>query len=120
VGFIQESFGRDNGQYAQVNPEVREWFQNQIDPRTKQLCCSIADGTYAEEDIRDGHYWARWRINTWDDNGNLVASDKMTDWIQVPDGAVITNPSPNGSPVVWYGFTNGNPFIRCYVPGIKV
>src|SRR2546430_1305621 len=76
------------GQYAQVDPHVRQWFEQQRNPGTGMFCCSQADGTLAEEDIRGTHYWVRW---------------PGQDWIQVPEEAVINNTgNPNGSAVVWW------------------
>ncbi len=94
------------GQYDSVDPKIRQWFQSQRSP-SGMLCCSRADGVYAEEDIRGTHYWTRWRIN-----------DVLTDWQQVPEETVIYNSgNPNGSAVVWYWFADGAPRIRCFVPG---
>jgi hypothetical protein len=50
---------RDNGQWQNVDPQVRQWFREQKSPKTGGYCCNESDGTYAEEDIRDGHYWTR-------------------------------------------------------------
>ncbi len=51
------ALARDNGQYNTVSPGIREWFRAQKSPKTGGLCCNEADGTYAEEDIRNGVYW---------------------------------------------------------------
>ena len=59
------ALARDNGQYAQVSPELRQWFRSQKSPKTGGLCCNEADGIYAEEDIRDGRYWTRWGGHSW-------------------------------------------------------
>jgi hypothetical protein len=56
---------RDNGQYNSVSPDVRAWFRAQKSPKTGALCCSEADGIYAEEDIRQGQYWTRWPGHDW-------------------------------------------------------
>jgi hypothetical protein len=53
------ALARDNGQYNNVDPEIRQWFRDQISPQTGSLCCEEADATYAEEDIRNGVYWTR-------------------------------------------------------------
>ncbi len=95
-----------SGQYDQVDPKIQKWFREQKSPRTGELCCNVADGIYAEEVIRGTHYWARWRVN-----------GEMIDWQQVPEDTVIHAPNPNGSAVVWYLFKDGEPVIRCFVPG---
>jgi hypothetical protein len=94
------------GQYAQVDPELRKWFRNQVSPATGTSCCSEADGTYVEEDIREGHYWIRF--------------DKTEGkWMPVPDEIVIHDPNRNGAPVVWWYYDSDQAMIgfRCYAPG---
>src|SRR6185312_15081413 len=75
------ALARDNGQYENFSPDVRAWFRSQKSPKTGALCCNEADGLYAEEDIRDGHYWTRW-------GGR--------EWQPVPDEVVIHQPNPHG------------------------
>lgn len=101
------------GQYAQVDPKVQQWFKDQTIPGTNQRCCDISDGEYAEEDIRDGHYWTR-------------SPKSQGKWLQVPDAAVIHDPNRNGEPVVWYSYDSDADdggyaalTIRCYAPGGK-
>lgn len=93
---------RDNGQYESVSPEVRAWFRAQKSPKTGALCCSEADGIYAEEQIRYGQYWTRWPGH---------------DWQPVPEEVVIHNGNPHGAPVVWWYLEKGETKIRCYAPG---
>jgi len=90
------------GQYNNVAPEVRQWFRAQKSPKTGALCCNEADGIYAEEDIREGHYWTRW---------------PGEDWRPVPDDVVIHAGNPHGAPVVWWYIERGETKIRCYAPG---
>lgn len=115
------AFGRElyPGQYAQVDPAVRQWFRQQTvpgGPHKGFSCCSEADGTYAEEDIRadpDGssHYWVRFE-----------AYGRPVDWMKVPDEAVITEPNRHGRAVVWFAAPNdgGLPVIRCFIPGAGI
>ena len=104
------AIARDNGRYAQVDPKIRQWFRNQLSPKTGGNCCNEADGVYAEEDIRGEHYWTRFPQS----NG---------EWMQVPEDVVIKDPNRNGAPVVWWYFER-NPVsrerelkIRCYAVG---
>lgn len=97
------------GQYDSVDPAVREWFRSQKipgGPGKGGSCCDLADGAYAEEDIVNGHYWARWHIN-----GALTA------WLPVPPEAVLEKGNRNGAPVVWWFYSGGVPKIRCFAPG---
>lgn len=89
--------------YSQIPPEIRNWFRSQKNPKTGVLCCDESDGVYAEEDIRDGEYWARWPANP--------------EWMKVPDDVVIRDPNRHGAPVVWWIYENGKPAIRCFAPG---
>lgn len=104
------------GQYAKVRPDLQEWFQSQKEPLTGKSCCSEADGREAEEDIIQGHFWARWCLFYAGDDKPCT----RTAWIPVPDEVVIREPNRNGAPVVWYTYESGVPKIRCYVPGAGI
>lgn len=94
------------GGHAQLDQKTQEWFGRQKIPGTQKSCCTMADGTYAEEDMRDGRYWTR-----------FTAADKVWGWMIVPEEAVIHDPNRNGAPAVWYSFQDGSVEIRCYAPG---
>lgn len=96
------AFARDNGQYA--NSTLKPWFDQLASKRGN--CCSFADGVRIEDvnwDVKDGHY------RVWLDS----------QWIVVPDEAVITEPNRYGPAVVWpYMRYVGSPTeIRCFLPG---
>jgi hypothetical protein len=98
-------------EYAQLNPELRQWFRDQKNPTTKVPCCSEADGSQAREDIRGEHYWVRFEARGID-----------SEWMPVPDETIIRGANRNGAPIVWWYFDNGvqnlaNLRIRCFVPG---
>ena len=95
------------GQYSNVPADVRQWFRAQKSPKTGGLCCNEADGTYAEEDIRNGVYWTRFELT-------------KGEWIRVPPEVVITGPNINGAPVAWWYFQDGKVQIRCYAPGAGI
>ena len=103
------AIARDNGQYSASDPARRQWFREQISPKTGKLCCDEADGGEAQEDIRDGHYWVTWP----------AVSPR---WYQVPDDVVISQPDENhpGHPVVWVYYEQGQVKIRCFAPGAKL
>ncbi len=98
-------------EYAQLSPELGQWFRSQKNPTTQVPCCSEADGSQAREDIRGEHYWARFEARGIDSG-----------WVEVPDATIIRGANRNGAPVVWWYFDNGvqslgNLRIRCFVPG---
>ena len=119
VIFASMASARDNGQWAQSDPATREWFRSQKNPTTKVPCCSEADGTYAEEDIRENEYWTRFGYRTWDSSGSAYR-EFTSEWMRVPPETVIHNPNRHGAPVVWWYFVDGKPGIRCFAPGAGI
>lgn len=109
------ALAHDASQHAQMTPAQREWFGKQTIPKGApnegMSCCSSADGQFAEEDIREGHYWTRFPAGG-------------TRWYQVPDAVVIIAPNRNGAAAVWWGgavegYAN-TIYIRCFAPGPKL
>ena len=97
----------DRGQFQNVPPEIREWFENMRSPKGI-ACCSYADGHRTGYDIRQGQYW--------------VPIDG--DWCPVPPEAVIKTENPVGEAIVWYlwqspdsGLPHSELYkIICFVP----
>jgi hypothetical protein len=114
--FAMPCFARDlDGRWAQSSPADQQWFRSQKVPGGMQKgvsCCDIADGTFAEEDIRNGgEYWVRYRTQEGVD----------VDWQRVPDEAVIRDaPNKFGRAVVWYYHINGKPAVRCFIAGAGI
>jgi len=102
LAMIPPAIARDNGQYAQKSPEMRDWVRGLKDKRGVG-CCDTADGYPAE---------AEWDT---DSKGYRVRIDGK--WYAVPDETVITEPNRFGYAVVWYWFNGGVPMIRCFLPG---
>src|SRR5260370_22534817 len=100
AGVITAARRADNGQWKDLPPSVREWFQS---PKIKP-CCALADGTRTEWEIKDGGYYGP---VPWHPPGHEY-------WERVPDNAIITSEgNPVGQALIWYGPN----FIRCFVPG---
>jgi len=128
IAGVYAAFARElyPGQYQNVSEDVSNWFKSQKIPGKDASCCSEADGTYAEEDIRDGHYWVRFVIKKY--NANREAVPETVDWMPVPDEAVIHDSNPHGAAVVWWSaattYKDGgyhlNVSIRCFAPGAKM
>jgi hypothetical protein len=102
--------GRDlDGRYK--GSPLHDWFEHLAS--RKGLCCSFADG-YVVEDAdwqttADGKHY-RVRVP-------LSAGSSQTDWVDVPDEAVITEPNRMGRTMVWPLYGNGGVSIRCFMPG---
>jgi hypothetical protein len=75
----------DRGQFKNVPPEIREWFENMRSPKGI-MCCSYADGHRTGYDIRQGQYWV----------------PIEGEWYPVPPEAVIKTENPVGEAIVWY------------------
>ena len=101
VGLSNSAFARDDGRYAD-NP-LKYWFDNLSSGNG--MCCSFADGFSVSDvdwDVVDGHY--RVRLHG--------------EWIIVPNSSVVTEPNRYGRAVVWpYMDSDGNIYIRCFLPG---
>jgi hypothetical protein len=75
----------DRGQFKDVPPAIREWFENMRSPNGT-MCCSYADGHRTGYDIRQGQYWV----------------PIEGEWYPVPPEAVIKTENPVGEAIVWY------------------
>ena len=75
----------DRGQFKNVPPEIREWFENMRSPKGI-MCCSYADGHRTGYDIRQGQYWV----------------PIEGEWYPVPPDVVIKTENPVGEAIVWY------------------
>ena len=102
---ICPAIARDDGRFNHLPVDLRDWFRSQQSPVSGERCCDEADGTYVEEDIREGHYWVRWST--------------VWQWQRVPDEVIINGPNRVGLPVVWWHYDHLGVRIRCFVPGGK-
>ena len=101
VGFSSSVLARDDGRYA--DDALKYWFDNLASGNG--MCCSFADGFSVSDvdwDMEDGHY--RVRLHG--------------EWINVLNSSVVTEPNRYGRAVVWpYMESDGNTYIRCFLPG---
>ena len=101
VGFGGPTLARDDGRYT--SDPLKHWFDNLSSG--EGMCCSFADGFSVSDvdwDMRSDHY----RV--------LLHGE----WIDVPESAVVTQPNRYGPAVVWpYMDSDGNVYIRCFMPG---
>ena len=97
------AWAHDPAHYPHLAKSTIDWLRSQKVPNAPHLsCCNERDGTEAEEDIRQGKYWARWH---------------QFGWRLVPDEVILRVPNLNGAPVVWWVIEHGTLRIRCYAPG---
>jgi hypothetical protein len=104
------ALAHDHGQFGQYSDARDQWLRSQKHPKSGVSCCSENDADLVQEDIREGHYWIKWR---------------HFDWTRVPDEAVLPHSNPNGQPVVWWVPVWGQdgsltPKIYCYAPGAGI
>lgn len=96
---------RDDGRYAQVPSEIKEWF-NTLKSQ-KGLCCSMADGFSV-----DDPEWGRTETGYW------VRVESQ--WIDVPEDAVVSGNNRIGRAIVWPIIIKGGKItIRCFMPGAE-
>lgn len=99
---VAAALARDDGRYANTNPEMKKWFDGLASGRGP--CCSDADG-FAISDVdwesSNGHYRVRLEGR----------------WYEVPDDAVITVPNKVGRTMVWPIKYPDTIIIRCFMPG---
>ena len=92
---------RDDGRYAQS--PLKKWFEG-LRSQAGASCCDGADGFRVEDpdwETKDGKYRVR----------------LQGQWIDVPDGALITVPNKLGQTMVWPFTLNGVTIIRCFLRG---
>lgn len=118
VGLASPALSRWREEYASLDPQDSQWFREQRNPKTQIPCCSEADGTFAEEDVRGEAYWTRFEYKRRD--GTSPEYSVRSEWMEVPEGAVIKDkPNRHGAPTVWWFYVDGRVGIRCYSPGAK-
>jgi hypothetical protein len=87
--FSFSAYAIDNGQYENVPPHIRNWFNNLKNPNGG-MCCSLADGHRLDGDD----------VSTMGPTWYVFVED---DWWEVPaDRIVTTEGNPVGQAVVFY------------------
>jgi hypothetical protein len=112
LALVTPAQARWNEKYAQS--QNKDWFNEQTVPGTNSRCCTDADGTRAQEEIRGTEYWV-----------TFMAEGQLIPWTRVPDNAIITSPNKAGVPIVWWRWEEedegtGYVTIRCFAPGVRV
>jgi len=107
VAPVTKTPARDNGQYSNSDPALRQWVHGLKD-KSGHGCCETADGHPAEYE--------------WDIAGNRYRVRIEGEWYDVPVEAVIEEPNKLGYATVWYWTTweldgRATYHIRCFLPG---
>lgn len=83
------------------HPELQDWYEHL---RGNGPCCDGSDAKHVADvdwETKDGHYRVRMEGK----------------WVDVPDAAVVQGPNRDGRTLVWPYWINGEPQIRCFMPG---
>jgi len=96
--------GRDDGRYA--NSPLKQWF-DKLRSKGGMPCCSDADGT-AISDV------------DWESKGGRYRVRIDSQWFDVPDEAVVTEPNRFGRAMVWPLRGYSGITIRCFMPGVMI
>lgn len=76
---------RDNGQWAQVDPAIRQFYDS-LRNSNGMLCCTGADGYDAQWETRGDEYWV------------FIEEE----WRRVPPKALLDTPNKYGTAKVWF------------------
>jgi hypothetical protein len=89
-------------------PDLDDWYLSLRTPGGGPCCGGPkVDATTLDDadwETKDGHY--RVRVNG--------------QWLDVPDDKVVPGPNRAGRTMVWLFYSNGNPFVRCFMPGAMI
>ena len=99
------ALARDNGQWAQSAPAVRDWF-NGLGSKNGP-CCSFADGVSIDD--------PDWKIMP---DGNYQVYYKSL-WRDVPPEAVVHSATRIGYAVLWPFEDSRGTMIRCFMAGAE-
>jgi hypothetical protein len=100
---------RVSDRHHQIRPEIKAWIETLTDQRGIG-CCATADGL-------------RLREIAWDITANSYRVKVGTQWLFVPDEAVIKGPNRLGYAVAWleydWDINSGEMTlsVRCFLPG---
>lgn len=98
--------------------DLNGWFKGLYSH--KGSCCDGSDALHLRDvdwEVKDKHY--RVRIpKAGSDMARAAAGDKVeTEWVDVPDDAVIEEPNRDGATLVWPIYGAMGVSIRCFMPG---
>lgn len=100
---VQPAVAHDLDPHPNVSPEVQAWVES-LKNQSGVACCATADG---------------WRPQAveWDFDRKGYRVQIEGKWVDVGDEAVIHGPNKLGHAEVWYYHVDGQPKVRCFLPG---
>jgi hypothetical protein len=107
-GALFLGFGLATGAFAHDHnrPELNGWYQS-LKNQNKMPCCDGSDAKHVND--------LDWETQAKERSHFRVRIDGK--WIDVPDEAVITEHNKAGFALEWHGYHDGEPFVRCFMPG---
>lgn len=104
--------------HDQHRPDLMPWFKQL--KSNKGFCCDGMDALHLRDvdwETKDGHYRVRVPKNGADMARAVAGETVETEWVDVPDDAVLDVPNKDGATLVWplYGYMGIS--IRCFLPG---
>lgn len=91
------------------HPELSQWYES-LHSSAGSPCCDKQDfdkGTATS--LSDAE---------WDGDGKGHYRVKIEgQWVDVPETAHVLGPNKDGRPIVWFWHLNGEPMVRCFIPG---
>ena len=89
-----------------LSPDQQEWVRS-LHSGNSVPCCDNADGIDPEWDTL-GTSGTRYRVRY------------QGQWLDVDASALLTLPNKIGVARAWMGYRDGNPFVRCFLPGPSI
>lgn len=104
-----------------IHPELTPWFKTL--KSGKGMCCDgydalhLSDVDWETQNKETSHYRVRIPMNSADMAKAAMGEAVETQWVDVPDDAVVTEPNRDGVTLVWpiYGYLGAS--VRCFLPG---
>jgi hypothetical protein len=87
-------------------PDLNGWYESLHSPGGGP-CCDMSDTNHVND--------LDWETQSKDSSHYRVRIDGK--WIDVPDDKVVEAPNKAGFAMEWHYYFDGEPIIRCFMPG---
>lgn len=105
LGAIVLLCGRSHA-HDHEHPELNDWLMTLHSPGGGP-CCDMSDTNHVND--------LDWETQSKDNSHYRVRIDGK--WIDVPDDKVVKEPNKAGFALEWHYYFDGEPVIRCFMPG---